>query len=306
MQFSKLYESNSPTFSLEFFPPKDPEHLEKTLTLVRRLSELKPDYMTVTYGAGGSTRGLTKEITSFIVRELDIPAVAHLTCVNHSVSELDNILDELRDGGIKNILALRGDPPKGEGKFTAHPEGFSCARDLAKHIRGRGDFSVAVAGYPEVHPDAESPEKELQYLREKQEAGGEVIITQLFFDSELFFGYVERCREAGITAPIVPGVLPFSSLSQLERIVAMCGATLPVDIVQQLEAFGDNKEAARDFGTQYTLALCKRLLEGGAPGIHFYTLNRSKQVEMILGDLHEAGATQGASRSFQGKASAIS
>ena len=275
MKFSTLYSQNDRVYSFEFFPPKDPDHLSRTLGLVERMSHLKPDYMTVTYGAGGSTRGLTQEITHYIVQELQVPSVAHLTCVGLSRAEIDEVLDDFAGAGITNILALRGDPPKGQGVFVPHPDGFSCARDLAAHIQQRGDFSIAVSGYPEGHPEACSSEEELEYLRQKVEAGGEVILTQLFFDSDVFLRFVEKARAAGIHAPIVPGILPISNLAQLDRIASFCGASIPSELRAKLEHYGDDKESLRAYGTEFALNQCRTLLSNGAPGIHFYTLNKS-------------------------------
>ncbi len=287
MKFSDLYSQKDVVYSFEYFPPKDPENISRTLNLIERMSQLHPDYMTVTYGAGGSTTGLTREITHYIVGELKVPSVAHLTCVGHSRSEIDKVLDSFHASGITNILALRGDPPKGQGKFVPHPEGFSCARDLAAHIHTRGDFSLAVAGYPEGHPEATSEQEELDYLKQKVESGGEIVLTQLFFENDLFLNFAEQARAAGITVPIVPGILPVASLTQLERISALCGATIPQELYTKLESYGDDKESLRAYGTEFALNQCRILLENGAPGIHFYTLNKSRQVEEIMSELKE-------------------
>lgn len=289
MKFSEIYESSSPVYSLEFFPPKDPQKIETTKSLMKRMARLDPHFMTVTYGAGGGTRVLTGELTAYIAGELSIPAVAHLTCVGHSREEIRSVLDALENSGISNVLALRGDPPKGQDTFEVHPDGFTCARDLCRFIVDRGGFSAAVAGYPECHHDAADWDSELNYLREKQEAGAEVIITQLFFEAELYFRYTERARAAGVTLPIVPGIMPISNFKQLKRFTSLCGATVPQKIISALEPIQEDKEAVRSYGTELAFSLCRELLRGGAPGIHFYTLNKSFQVEDVLSQLRTRG-----------------
>ncbi len=282
MSFQSFYTPEKYVYSLEFFPPKPHQSLEDTLNVVKRMSLLEPDYMTVTYGAAGGTRENTKSITSYIAREMHIPAVAHLTCVGHTAQEIDTLLDELKEAGIKHILALRGDPPHGEQTFVQPEGGFECARDLAKHIKARGDFSVAVAGYPEVHPDAKSEATDLEYLRDKIDAGGEIVITQLFFEPSLYSSFVTKAKAIGITAPIVPGIMPISNVNQLKRFTSLCGASIPDPLLAELEKIADDKKKVVEFGTEYALSLCHQLLEAGAPGIHFYTLNRCGQVEQVL------------------------
>lgn len=286
--FTDIYGSTPPSFSFEFFPPKKVESIGKTKEVMQRISQLSPGLMTVTYGAGGGTRELTRELTSYIAKELGIPSVAHLTCVGHTVSEIDTVLNHLYSSGVSNILALRGDPPKGADRFTPTEGGFSCARDLVDHISKDGRFYIAVAGYPEIHPEAESREIELKYLKEKVDAGAEVIITQLFFSSDLYFDFVDHIRSIGVTVPVIPGIMPISNVSQLERFTSMCGATIPEDIRADLLTLSGDKEAIKEYGTRRAVQLCNELLAGGAPGIHFYTLNKSKQVEAVCQQLNQS------------------
>ena len=285
MRFSQIYGQNSPVISLEFFPPKEADGLERTLGTIRRLKKLKPAFMTVTYGAGGSTKALTREIVSFIHNELKTTAIAHLTCVGHTKPQIDQIVEELSAEGIRNILALRGDPPQGTDKFVPTAGGFSCARDLLSHLSSRKEFSFAVAGYPESHREALSPEDDLLYLKSKVDAGAEVVLTQLFFDVSVYFSFVKRARAIGISVPIVPGIMPIRDVAQIKRFTGMCGASLPEAMLSDLAKIEGDSAAVSAFGVRYALKMCQQLIEGGAPGIHLYTLNRSSQVEEILSQL---------------------
>lgn len=292
MFFRSLYSSQSPVLSLELFPPKESDKLGATLQTIGDLGSLKPHFMTVTYGAGGGTKSLTCQLVSHIKNQLGIPAVAHLTCLQHTVAELEELLDLYESHGVRNILALRGDAPKDSGQTTSEQgsegEGyrhasFPNARDFVAHIRKtRPNHSIAVAGYPEVHRDARSPESDLAYLREKIDAGGEVIVTQLFFDNSHYFRFVRRAREVGITAPIVPGIMPISSVAQLTRFNTMCGASIPESLLKELDRFSFNPNDIVKFGTAFAVRQCEELLAGGAPGVHLYTLNKSTQVRPII------------------------
>lgn len=291
MSFQSLIESkeklSQKVLSFEFFPPKNPENLFKTKQQIKELAKFSPDFMTCTYGAGGGTKETTLEIVSYMANELSQNAVAHLTCVGHSKDDLREILRDLKAANVSHILALRGDPPKGESKFKAHPEGLSCARDLVKFIKEeQGDFSLAVAGYPEMHQEAKSKEADISYLKEKVDSGSELIITQLFFDADMYLNFQTSCQKAGIKAKILPGIMPISSVKQVRRFTEMCGASIPETLSEKLkELEGSSSEEVKTFGAKYAAELSKELLDRGAPGVHLYTLNDAKQVSEIAGML---------------------
>jgi methylenetetrahydrofolate reductase (NADPH) len=276
--------ADEPVFSFEFFPPKTPEG-ERTLRgALTELRQLEPAFASVTYGAGGSTRERTLEITRWI-KELGIEAMAHLSCVGASRDELGALLDEIQAAGIENVLALRGDPPRGETEWRPHPEGLHYSTELAALISGRYPFCVGAACFPEIHPEAPDLAHDLRFLREKLDAGVSFLITQLFFDNELYFRFVEEARAAGVTAPILPGIMPITDAKQIKTITGMCGASIPDSLLEQLEARADDPEAVLQLGVSYATLQCAELLARGAPGIHFYTLNRSPATRAILSAL---------------------
>lgn len=281
MSFKEIFNTDKKVLSFEFFPPKQLEDLDYTRRLITKLARLTPDFMTVTYGAGGGTRELTETLTAFIADELGIKSVAHLTCVGHAREEIDQVLQGLQARKIRHILALRGDPPQGK-VFSASSSAFSCARDLVTHIFNQKNFSLAVAGYPETHQNAKSPEADIEYLKSKVDAGAEVVITQLFFSASMYFDFVERCRQAGITVPIHPGLMPINNVEQVERFTNMCGASIPPKIHNRLHQLKSDPDAVKNYGIELAIELGEELLDGGAPGIHFYTLNRSKQIFQIM------------------------
>jgi methylenetetrahydrofolate reductase (NADPH) len=285
MKISDKLGTGRPAFSFEFFPPKDPAGVDRLFETVARLRAYEPAYVSVTYGAGGSTRRLTVELVRRIKREAGLEAMAHLTCVGATRDELAGVLDELKEGGIDNVIALRGDPPKGETAFVATECGFSHAAELVAFIRARYDFCIAGACYPEKHPEAVSLAADLLRLKEKVDAGADVLITQLFFDPADYFNFVHRVRELGVVVPIVPGVMPITNVSQVKRFTALCGAAIPQDLLARLEAAGDDAAAVQKIGVEHATRQCRALLDGGAPGIHFYTLNRSNATVDILDQL---------------------
>jgi methylenetetrahydrofolate reductase (NADPH) len=274
-----------PTFSFEFFPPKTEEgerNLRATLTALR---PLEPDFVSVTYGAGGSTRSKTVELTKWIKQDLEIEAMAHVSCVGATSDELCEILNGLGDAGIENVLALRGDPPRGESDWKPHPGGLQYSTELAALISERYPFCVGAACFPEVHPEATDLASDLRFLREKVAAGASFAITQLFFDNELYFRFVDEARAAGIEIPIVPGIMPITDVKQIKTITGMCKASIPPPLLSQLERRADDPEAVLQLGVSYATLQCAELLARGAPGIQFFTLNRSPATRAILSAL---------------------
>ena len=278
-----------PTVSFEFFPPKTPEAERRLYETVERLAPLVPTFVSVTYGAGGATRRLTIDIVRRIKRESGIEAMAHLTCIGHTAAELGAILDELVAGGIENVLALRGDPPQGETAFNPTAGGFAHGAELAAFIRSRWDVCIAGAAHPETHVEARDSETDLRHLAAKVAAGAQVLITQLFFDPADYVTFVARARAAGITVPIVPGIMPVTNVAQLERFTTMCGARIPASLRDLLDRAGDDELAVTSVGIAWAADMCRALLDGGAPGLHFYTLNRSRSTQEIVGLLRQEG-----------------
>jgi methylenetetrahydrofolate reductase (NADPH) len=277
-------------FSFEFFPPKTEAGVATLERTIRELADLNPSFVSVTYGAGGSTRERTVEIVSRIQREAGICAMAHLTCVGAGRHEIGAVLDRLVSEGVENIMALRGDPPEGQTAFQRHEDGFGYASDLIGFIRDRvGDrLSIGGAAYPELHIESRDAAREMDYLRAKVAAGADFIVTQLFFDNAFYFKFVKRARAAGITVPIVPGIMPIRNVAQIERFTRMCGATIPTALFTELDRRRDDAEAVAQLGVAQATAQCVELLHNGAPGIHFYTLNQSPATRVILTALKTA------------------
>jgi methylenetetrahydrofolate reductase (NADPH) len=280
-----LARSDDPIFSFEFFPPKTEEGERNLFNAIAELRSLEPAYVSVTYGAGGSTRDKTIEIVTRIHDEYGLEAMAHFTCVAATVDELNATLGAMRDAGIDNVLALRGDPPQGQEEWTKTEGGLEYSRELVELIVAGYDFAIGAACFPETHIHATSPEDDLRHLKAKVEAGAKFLITQLFFDNALYDDFVARARDAGIDVPIIPGILPITNIDQLKRITGMCGASIPGGLMAELQARADEPEAVLDFGVAYAALQCAELLAHGAPGIHFYTLNRSPATRAILSAL---------------------
>jgi methylenetetrahydrofolate reductase (NADPH) len=274
--------ASRPSFSFEFFPPKDETGMEQLYETIADLRGYEPAYVSVTWGAGGSTQRLTIELVRRIKQKTGIETMAHLTCVGATRDQIGVWLDQLRDSSIDNLLPLRGDPPRGQTEFVKTDGGFAHASELVAFARERYDFCLAAACYPEKHPEAPDAAADLAHLKRKVDAGADLLITQLFFDNADYVSFVERARAIGIDKPILAGIMPITNLSQVKRFTAMCGARIPAELLEQLEAAGSDADRVRAIGVEHAIGQCRELLASGAPGIHFYTLNRSPATKRIL------------------------
>lgn len=272
-----LFASRRPVRSLEFFPPKDDAGVEALRAAATTLRRMGPDFVSVTYGAGGSTQQRTAQVSDILRQECGFTVMPHLTCVGHTRQELAEIAERLYAAGFRNVMTLRGDPRKGDAAFTAHPDGLRYASELVELLKSRHpDFCLGVAGYPEKHPEAPSLDVDLTNLKRKVDAGADFITTQLFFDNTIYYRFVEKCRGAGITIPIVPGIMPVVSLKQIQRFTALCGATLPKTLATRLEVAAEDADVVEMIGIDWALTQIRGLLANGAPGYHLYILNRAK------------------------------
>ncbi len=278
MKISELLAKDNRFISLEFFPPKEKSSWPDFFEQVEKLKETNPLFVSVTYGAGGSTQDYTLEIVSKMNNDMGLEPMAHLTCVGASREKIRGFLKELRSAGVINVLALRGDPPKGEKKFVPDSEEFQHASDLVSFIRSEfPDFCVGVAAYPEGHVEAASLDEDLVFLKKKLDLGSDFAVTQLFFDNELYFTFLDRARTIGIDKPMIPGILPVTSLNMIKKSISLSGASLPGGFMDSLEEaekkFGPQE--VKKIGTQHAIKQVRGLLEGGAPGVHLYTLNKA-------------------------------
>ena len=275
-KIADILEGKERTYSFEFFPPKTPKGKEKLLEIAKMLKELRPDWFAVTYGAGGSTRELTMDIVDELQKRYDVPVMHHLTCGGQSKEELKSIIDEMEKRNICNILALRGDPPEGMDKWESVPGGLDYSWQLCEFIRSHygNSFSIGVAGFPEGYIDCPDKETDAKYLKIKIEAGGEFVITQLFFDNKDYFEYAERLKKIGVAARIIPGILPIIGYQKLIKFCGNCGATIPQKVHDIFKPLDGNDEATYKAGVEFAVKQCNELLEGGAPGLHFFTLNK--------------------------------
>jgi len=282
MKIIDVLKQDKPAFSFEFFPPKDNDGFDKLFETIDNLKPLNPAFVSVTYGAGGSTRSKTIVLVGRIKKEIGLESMAHLTCVGHNSDEILNVLESIKKQNVDNVLALRGDPPAGEINFTKPNNGFGYAVELVQFICERFSFCIGVAGYPEGHPESLNREEDLFHLKKKVLAGASFIVTQLFFDNKYYFDFVANLRKIGVNVPVIPGIMPIVNLKQIKRFTKMCGATIPHDLMVRLEEVQDDPESVCQIGIDHAANQCRKLLMQGAPGIHFYTLNRSRATLSVL------------------------
>jgi methylenetetrahydrofolate reductase (NADPH) len=285
MRIDEIITSARPCFSFEFFPPSTAEGKDALYETIRILRPLDPGFVSVTYGAGGATREGTVDISGTIKREYGIETMAHLSCVGETAERLEELLGNIERAGLENVLALRGDPPRGETEFRQPEGGLSSSVELTAFIAERFDFAIGGASFPEVHPEADDLAADLAFLKNKVDAGDSFLITQLFFDNEVYFDWLAAARRAGIDVPIIPGVMPITSYPQIKRFCEICEATIPAPLAEAMEALGGDERAELELGIAYAARQCDELLAAGVPGIHFYTLNRAPATRAILGAL---------------------
>ncbi|MEE2701198.1 MAG: methylenetetrahydrofolate reductase [NAD(P)H] [Chloroflexota bacterium] len=282
MKFSDFYGKDYPIISFELFPPRTEKMLVELEERLPKLISLGPSFITVTYGALGSTQERTLDIASRIKNEYGMETAHHLTCVGASRDQITATLDTIRQHKIENIVALRGDPAQGDIMFTAPENGYDHGNQLVEHIRAFGDFGIGVAGYPEKHIEAPDEATDLKNLKRKVDSGADVVITQLYYDNRHFYHFVEQCRAVGIHKPIVPGLMPILSVEQIKRITGLCGATIPIQLLRQLENAGNDEKRVQEIGIVHTANQALELLDHGVPGIHFYVLNRHFHIAEIM------------------------
>jgi len=282
MKIIDILEQAKPSFSFEFFPPKDSDGFDQLFKTIDNLKPLNPAFVSVTYGAGGSTRSKTIDLVGRIKKEIGLESMAHLTCVGHNSDEILNVLGDIKKQNVDNVLALRGDPPAGEINFTKPNNGFGYGVELVQFISEHFSFCIGVAGYPEGHPESSNREEDLFHLKKKVLAGASFIVTQLFFDNKYYFDFVANLRNIGVDVPVIPGIMPIVNLKQIKRFTKMCGATVPHDLMVRLEAVQDDPESVYQIGVDHAANQCRKLLMQGAPGVHFYTLNRSRATLSVL------------------------
>ena len=280
---AQFYTSEHKGLSFELFPPKTDQGDAALMRHMEVLMQFSPDYITCTYGAGGSTQTKTMDVITAVKTAFDVPVASHLTCVGSTADDLRSYLEEASRKEVDFLVALRGDPPQGDSKFQAVEGGFSYANELVEFIRAEfPQFGMAVAGYPEVHQEALSAESDLENLKRKVDAGADIVITQLFYDNTDYFDFCDRCETAGIEVPIVPGILPVTNLAQIQRITSLCGSKLPDQFVQRLSQKEHDADWQFEVGVEFAAAQVKELIDQGAPGIHFYVLNKSQATLRVL------------------------
>ncbi len=285
MNFKNFYTPGNLAISFEVFPPKEEGGITPLLEVLHDLKKFSPAFISVTYGAGGSTQTWTRDLALQIQREVGVSTAFHFTCVGSNRDQIRDYVQNLKKEGINLVVALRGDPPQGAPSFTPAPDGFRYASELVAYLHQIDGLSMAVAGYPEGHIEAKNLEEDLVHLKEKVDAGADIVITQLFFDNTDYFNFVDRARALGIKVPIIPGILPVLNIKQVERMSKLSGAKFPDALREALVNAGDSPDAMREAGVEYALAQCRELKKYGVPGIHFYILNKSYSVKKILESL---------------------
>ena len=271
--------------SFEFYPPKTREGIPAVFRAIHRLESFNPDFVSVTYGAGGTTQALTEEIVTRVKGETSLLPMAHLTCVGQTKEEIHGVLSRLEGSGIENVIALRGDPPRGTSNFVPVKGGFTHATELIEHISSNFGFGIAAACYPEGHVESHSLDTDIEFTKRKLDAGAEFLITQLFYDNNYFFSFLDRARKVGIDAPVLAGVLPILSTEQIRRFTSLCGSSIPPEIDKELDRLAGQKNGARELGIQIATEQVRELLSCGVDGVHFYALNRSYSISRILTNL---------------------
>jgi len=287
MKISEKLKTSSPVFSFEFFPPKDSAGFATLYETIARLKPSAPAFVSVTYGAGGSTRTKTVDLVGNIKRQIGIESMAHLTCVGHDQQEMRSVLESLQARNIENVLALRGDPPQGEEKFVKTQGGFEFANELVTFIKDNFSFCIGAACYPEGHVECPDLDQDIENLQRKIDSGTDFLITQLFFDNRYYFDFLDKLQKKNINVPVIPGIMPILNLQQIQRFTKMCGAHLSESLLAKFSGVQDDKEEVRKIGIAHAIDQCRELLQSKAPGIHFYTLNRSKATLAILEELKE-------------------
>lgn len=281
MFLKDIYKNKNFVVSFELFPPKKDDAVEKLYTTVEDIREINPDYISVTYGAGGSTQEKTFDIVSNIKKRYNIETVSHLTCVNATKETIGTFLTRLKEQNIENILALRGDPPEGQDNFSKTIGGFEYASELTEYIHSHGQWSIAVAGYPEGHQDSQTLEEDVSFLKVKVDKGADVILTQLFYDNNDFYTFMDLCTKKGIEIPIVPGIFPILTYKSIKKITSLCGSKIPKQLDSQIEKHQNDQKAVEQIGIEYAVKQCEELLQYGVKGIHFYTMNKSHHIKQI-------------------------
>ena len=288
MKISQILKTER-SVSFEFFPPRNERGRVAFFRTLRRLAAFRPSFVSVTYGAGGSTREVTEEMVTRVLRETPLLPMAHLTCSGQTRREIDQVLRRLESAGIQNVLALRGDPPQGSDRFRPLADGFAHATDLIRHVSANYDLGMAAACYPETHPEATSAESDLEFARQKVDLGAEFLVSQMFFDNSDYFAFVDRARRAGIDVPIIAGIMPILSAPQIRRMTALCGASIPPALESKLASHAEDDAAVREIGIEHAAAQVRQLWDDGADGIHFYVLNRARPVTRVLRRLQLPG-----------------